>query len=47
MLRLLRSPRWVEAIDKEIVALEANNTWEIIDLPLGQRAVTSKCMYNV
>jgi len=29
-----RHPGWIEAINKEIIALQTNNTWEVVDLPL-------------
>lgn len=38
---------WIEAMDKEIEALEANQTWEYVDLPPGKRAITSKWVYKV
>lgn len=38
---------WIEAMDKEIEALEANQTWEYVDLPPGKQAITSKWVYKV
>ena len=31
----------------EIEALEANNTWSIVPLPLGKVAISSKWVYKV
>lgn len=32
-------PGWVEATNKELAALEANDTWVITTLPKGKKAV--------
>ncbi|XP_016440272.1 uncharacterized protein LOC107766073 [Nicotiana tabacum] len=34
--------RWVETMQNEIKALKDNNTWEVVDLPCGKRAIGSK-----
>ncbi|GJX61388.1 ribonuclease H-like domain-containing protein [Tanacetum coccineum] len=40
-------PRWVEAMNQEMEALNNNNTWEITDLPKGRKAISSKSLFNV
>lgn len=37
---------WVEAMNKELEALEANNTWELTLLPKGKRSIGSKWVYK-
>ncbi|KAL0374404.1 UNVERIFIED_CONTAM: Retrovirus-related Pol polyprotein from transposon RE1 [Sesamum radiatum] len=38
---------WESAMKDEIVALEKNNTWTVVDLPKGKRAIGSKWVYKV
>lgn len=38
---------WCEAMQKEIEALEENNTWDITDLPPGKRAINCKWVYKL
>ncbi|KAL0461146.1 UNVERIFIED_CONTAM: Retrovirus-related Pol polyprotein from transposon RE1 [Sesamum latifolium] len=37
----------MEAMNKEILALETNNTWEVTALPPGKRAISCKCVYKL
>jgi len=37
-----KHPGWIQAMNKEIEALNSNNTWELVDLPLGKKAISSK-----
>ncbi|KAJ0432465.1 putative RNA-directed DNA polymerase, Protochlorophyllide reductase [Helianthus annuus] len=39
--------RWVDAMQREIQALEANETWSLEDLPEGKRPIDSKWVYKV
>ena len=39
-------PGWREAMDKEIQALNANNTWEVVSLPQGKRPIDCKWVYK-
>ncbi|KAL0344222.1 UNVERIFIED_CONTAM: Retrovirus-related Pol polyprotein from transposon RE2 [Sesamum angustifolium] len=38
---------WELAMQKELSALEQNETWEVVDLPKGKRAIGSKWVYKV
>lgn len=38
---------WVEAMNKELFALEQNQTWELTTLPHGKKAIGSKWIYKV
>jgi len=39
-------PGWVEAMKKEINALQTNNTWEVVDLPPHKKAISCKWVYK-
>ncbi|KAD4584722.1 hypothetical protein E3N88_22323 [Mikania micrantha] len=39
--------RWIEAMQKEIKALEQNGTWTLEELPNGKKAINSKWVYKV
>lgn len=34
-------------MQQEIAALEENNIWELVDLPLGKQAIGSKWVYKI
>jgi len=42
-----KDSNWVVAMNKELEALQANNTWLVVDLPPGKRAISSKWVYRV
>ncbi|GKB39874.1 retrovirus-related pol polyprotein from transposon TNT 1-94 [Tanacetum coccineum] len=40
----IRSEKWKEAMDEEINAIERNKTWEMDQLPKGQKPIGVKCV---
>ncbi|KAL0367919.1 UNVERIFIED_CONTAM: Retrovirus-related Pol polyprotein from transposon RE1 [Sesamum calycinum] len=38
---------WEDAMSQELCALEKNNTWEVVDLPKGKKAIGSKWVLKV
>ncbi|KAI3516445.1 hypothetical protein L1887_15360 [Cichorium endivia] len=43
----MQDTKWVEAMKKEIKALEDNKTWTLQELPKGKRAIDSKWVYKI
>lgn len=45
--KAIQDPKWIEAMKKEIQALEQNDTWTLETLPKGKRAIDSKWVYKI
>ena len=39
--------RWKNEMNKEYSSLQENNTWCLVDLPHGKKAIGSKWVYNL
>lgn len=38
---------WIEVINKDLSALQANNTWDLVDLPLGKKPIGCKWVFKI
>ncbi|XP_074278436.1 uncharacterized protein LOC141602025 [Silene latifolia] len=43
----IKNPKWVEAMNLELAALEKTQTWELTELPLGHKAIGHKWIYKI
>jgi hypothetical protein len=39
--------QWISAMQEEMQAIHSNNTWTLIDLPRGKRAISSRWLYKL
>ncbi|XP_016477881.2 putative mitochondrial protein AtMg00820 [Nicotiana tabacum] len=44
---VVQDPRWVDAMQDEIAALESNHTWHVVSLPEGKVPIGCKWIYKV
>ena len=45
-LEAAKDPGWQEAMDRELQALHANQTWDILSLPQGKKPIDCKWVYK-
>ncbi|GJT16286.1 ribonuclease H-like domain-containing protein [Tanacetum coccineum] len=42
-----KDQHWIEAMNNEMNALYSNDTWEVVELPLGRKAIGGKWVYKI
>lgn len=45
--QVVQFPAWQDAMNKEFTALQNNNTWSVVDLPLGKKPIKCKWVYKI
>lgn len=41
------SKQWQEEMQEEMLSLEENNTWKLLKLPPGYKAIDNHCVFHV
>jgi Reverse transcriptase (RNA-dependent DNA polymerase). len=41
------SENWLQAMHEEMEALNNNDTWDLVDLPVGKNIIKSKWMFKI
>ena len=44
---VIQHPKWQEAMNEELMAIEKNNAWQLTDLPKGHKAIDVKWLYKI
>lgn len=42
-----QNPHWVKAMENEIQTLKTNQTWKVVDLPKGKKAIGCEWVYKI
>ena len=42
----VKEEKWIHAMNEEIEAIERNNTWDLVDLPIGKTNIGVKWVYK-
>jgi hypothetical protein len=45
--QVVRIPKWDNAMDEKMAMLDANATWELVGLPMDNKAIMCKWVYKV
>jgi hypothetical protein len=45
--QMVRNPKWDNAMDEEMVTLDANAIWELVTLPKDEKTIRCKWVYKV
>ncbi|GJR57370.1 putative ribonuclease H-like domain-containing protein [Tanacetum coccineum] len=46
VIQALKDPRWIEAMQEELLQFKLQQVWTLVDLPHGKRAVGTKWVYR-
>ncbi|CAI7803810.1 unnamed protein product [Closterium sp. NIES-54] len=46
-LESIDAKEWKKAIESELKSIEENGTWELVELPEGRKAITSKWLFKI
>ncbi|CAI7806123.1 unnamed protein product [Closterium sp. NIES-54] len=46
-LEISDAEEWKKAMDSELKSIEKNGTWELVELPEGRKAITSKWLFKI
>ncbi|CAI7757252.1 unnamed protein product [Closterium sp. NIES-54] len=46
-LEISDAEEWKKAMDSELKSIEENGTWELVELPEGRKAITSKWLFKI
>ncbi|GJW05740.1 putative ribonuclease H-like domain-containing protein [Tanacetum coccineum] len=46
VIQALKDPRWIEAMQEELLQFKLQQVWTLVDLPLGKRAIGTKWVYK-
>ena len=43
----MKNPKWIQALEEEMKALQENNTWPLVPLPEGKKTVGCKWVFTI
>lgn len=46
-IQVVQDSRWIEAMNKELDALESNNTWILVPLPSGKQTIGCRWVFKI
>ncbi|GKD20635.1 putative ribonuclease H-like domain-containing protein, partial [Tanacetum coccineum] len=46
VIQALKDPRWIEAMQEELLQFKLQQVWTLVDLPHGKRAISTKWVYR-
>ncbi|GKC18148.1 putative reverse transcriptase domain-containing protein [Tanacetum coccineum] len=46
VIQALKDPRWIEAMQEELLQFKLQQVWTLVDLPYGKRAIKTKWVYR-